>query len=81
MDFSEKLNDGIKKFSLNVIYYRKLRKLNQDELAIKANLSRNLISKIEANNYEANPTLTTILSLAIALEIPAAKLFEFKDDE
>ncbi len=79
MDFAEQIESSLTKFALNVTYYRKLKKLNQDELALKSHLSRNAISKIEASGIDANPTLSTMVSLSLALEIPLTKLLEFRD--
>ena len=65
---------------LNVAYYRKLRNWNQEELSERAKLSRTLISNIEAPNMFTNPTLSTLINIAKALQIPPAKLLEIKDE-
>ncbi len=79
MELEEQVSDGLTKFACNVTYYRKLKKLSQEQLAEKANLSRTILSNIEASGMDSNPRLNTVLSLAFALEIPAYKLLEFRD--
>lgn len=79
MELDKLINDNLDKFSCNVTYYRKLRKMSQEQLSEKANLSRTILSNIEAPGMDSNPTLSTIISLAYALEIPAYKLLEFRD--
>lgn len=68
------------KVGLNIAYYRKFKNISQDELSSRANLRRTSISNIEAPNMFTNPTLSTIFSIAKALDIPASKLLEFKDE-
>ncbi len=79
MELEKRVENEITMFSCNVTYYRKFKKLSQEQLAEKADLSRTILSNIEAQGMETNPTLSTILRLAIALEIPAYKLLEFRD--
>ena len=47
---------------------RKMRHLTQLELAEKINYNKSYISKIEKGNYK-NVTITTIVDLAIGLEV------------
>lgn len=53
-------------------YYRKSRRMNQVELANKANLSLHELRQIE--NNKTSPTLEQIIKLAYALEIDKYKL-------
>ena len=74
------MGERLIKFGLNVAYYRKLKNMNQETLAEKENLSRSLISNIEAANVFANPTLVSVYSISDALEIQAGKLLELRDE-
>ena len=60
------------KFSVNLKSERLRRKLSQEALAAKAGLSVSYISMLERG--QMNPSLRTILSIAAALEVPAAEL-------
>lgn len=53
-------------------YYRKSRRMNQVELANKANLSLHELRQIE--NNKTSPTLEQIIKLAYALEVDKYKL-------
>lgn len=53
-------------------YYRKSRRMNQVELANKANLSLHELRQIE--NNKTSPTIEQIIKLAYALEIDKYKL-------
>lgn len=61
---------------LNILYFRKLRGLTQDQLAELANYSRNHIQQIETAN--AFPSVDALIDIADALEIPIARLFEVR---
>ena len=69
------------KFGLNVAYYRKLANLTQEELAEKANVARNTITKIERTGVVQGMSLNTIFSLSEALDVPLKDLFDFKDSK
>lgn len=60
-------------------YVRKLRlakKMTMKDLAFEADIELSQVHRIEKGKI--NPTLTTILVLADALQISASKLFDFK---
>ncbi len=65
-----------KKLGLNIAYYRKERGLSQMQLADMADISRTHMSRIENNDCAVS--LDVVFGIARALEIPAAKLFEFR---
>lgn len=54
---------------------RRVRGMSQEELAAKANISRSLISAIEAPSLPHNFTLETLLSIADALDVDPSDLF------
>lgn len=53
---------------------RKVRGMSQEELAEKADISRSLMSVIEAPNLAHNFTLETFFSIADALDVEPADL-------
>ncbi len=70
----------IKKYEmlgLNVSYYRRMRKLTQEQLAEMVGVDRTHISNVEIARTGAS--LDVIFQIADALGVPANKLFEFRD--
>lgn len=65
-----------KKLGLNIAYYRKEQGLSQIQLADKIDISRTHMSRIENNDCAVS--LDVIFSIAKALNIPVANLFEFR---
>lgn len=65
-----------KKLGLNIAYYRKEQGLSQIQLAEKIDISRTHMSRIENNDCAVS--LDVIFSIAKVLNIPVAKLFEFR---
>lgn len=63
---------------LNIAYYRKLRGLTQQELALKASISRTHLSNLEAPGKAGSISLEKLFSIADALHIPASALLEFR---
>ena len=65
---------------LNILHYRKERRLTQQELADTCGedgMSRNYIQRIETATSSCS--LDTLINIAKALDIPLYKLFEFKE--
>ena len=67
-----------KKLGLNIAYYRKEQGLSQIQLADEIDISRTHMSRIENNDCAVS--LDVIFSIAKALNIPVAKLFEFRQN-
>lgn len=65
-----------KKLGLNIAYYRKEQGLSQMQLADKIDISRTHMSRIENNDCAVS--LDVIFSIAKALNVTVAKLFEFR---
>ncbi len=63
------------KIGLNIMFYRKRMGITQDRLAELTSFSRNHIQQIET--AKATPSVAALLSIAEALNIPPAKLFNF----
>jgi transcriptional regulator with XRE-family HTH domain len=68
-----------KKLKFNITYTRKMQGMTQLQLAEKVDISRTHMSNIEAPNGEKSPSLDVLISIANALGVPIAKLFEFRD--
>ena len=68
-----------KMIGLNIAYYRKLKGLNQLQLAESTGLSRTHISNIEAPNMPTAVSLETLLDIADALNVPVKKLVDFHE--
>ena len=62
---------------LNIFYYRRQRKLTQEQLSERVGIEPNHMSNIELAKTGAS--LDVIFRIADALEIPVHKLFEFRD--
>ena len=68
-----------KMIGLNIAYYRKLKGLNQLQLAEMVGISRTHISNIEAPNMPTSISLDTLMDIADALEVPVSSLLTFKE--
>lgn len=64
---------------LNISFYRKRIGMTQEQLAEKANLSRNFVSAIEAPNLVKALSLEALFNIADALNIEPSKLLEFRN--
>ena len=68
-----------KKLKFNITYTRKMQGMTQLQLAERVDISRTHMSNIEAPNGDTSPSLDVLISIADALGVPIAKLFEFRD--
>lgn len=75
MDMSQL--EKYEQLGLNVAYYRRKRKLTQEQLAEKVGIDRTHMSNIELAN--SGVSLDVLFRLADALEVPVSRLFEFRD--
>ena len=66
----------LRRVGRNIAYYRKEKEWIQEDLAQKSNLSRGYISRIEAPTGRTNYSMSTLLDIALALQIDPSKLFE-----
>lgn len=64
------------KFGLNVVFYRKMRKLTQLQLAERADIDRSHISAIELG--KVGVSFDVIFKLCEVLEITPKDLFDFR---
>ena len=65
------------KFGLNVVYYRKKKKLTQLELAELAEVDRSHISAIELG--KVGVSFDVIFKLSEVLDVKPKELFDFRD--
>ena len=75
----QKHTDLYKKLRLNIAYARRMQGLSQMQLAEKIDISRTHMSNIEAPNSTTGLSLDVLIDIAEALEMPIAKLFDFRD--
>ena len=64
------------RFGLKVQYYRKLRGMTQEAFADKVGISWSYLAKIESPTRPFGVSMDTLFSIAEALDVPVAKLFE-----
>lgn len=64
-------------FGLNVVYYRKKKRLTQMKLAERVGIDRSHISAIELGNVGAS--LGVIFKLCEVLEVTPRQLFDFRE--
>ena len=69
--------DLYEKFGLNIVYYRKRKRLTQMELAELAEVDRSHISAIELGNVGVS--LDVVFRLSQVLDIQPKALFDFRD--
>ena len=62
---------------LNIAYYRKQKRLSQEQLAERINISRTHMSRIET--AECAVSLDVVFEICDVLEIKPCKLFDFRD--
>ena len=65
------------KFGLNIVYYRKRKRLTQQQLAELVDVDRSHISAIELG--KVGVSLDVIFKLSETLEITPKELFDFRD--
>ena len=63
------------KIGLNIMKYRKSKKLTQEQLAEMCNISRNYYQRIES--AASSCSIDTLMTVAEKLEIPLKDLFDF----
>lgn len=68
--------DGIEVLAKKIKKIRKEKKISQEELAYKSNLSLSQIARIETARI--NPTISTLFKIIRALEISPKELFDFE---
>jgi len=64
-------------FGLNIVYYRKKKKLSQTQLAELVDIHRTYVSSIELGKVSVS--FDVLFKLAEVLEVQPSKFFEFRD--
>lgn len=75
-EMDELIKQRLKQLGVRIAYVRKLRGLNQDQLAERIDFSSSYLAKIEANSSDEPhmPSLGCLFRIAFALDIPIEKL-------
>ena len=71
--------EKMRQIGLNISYYRRYRKMTQIQLAEQVNVSSCYISQIERGLVKNAVSLPVLISIAEALHIEMAALFQFQD--
>jgi transcriptional regulator with XRE-family HTH domain len=74
---TNKYKDEMIALGLKIGYIRRQRGMTQQQLAERANISLGFLSQIEAPNMVMGISLSTLFSIAEALQVPPSKLLEF----
>jgi len=59
-----------------ITYFRKLKGYTQEELSFRASISASYLSKIERGAYVTGIPLSTLMRIALALEVDIDKFFK-----
>lgn len=73
----DEFKDLYQQFGLNVVYYRKKKRLSQTQLAELVDIHRTYVSSIELGKVSVS--FDILFKLAEVLEVPASKLFEIRE--
>lgn len=73
----DEYKDLYQQFGLNVVYYRKRKRLSQTQLAELADIHRTYVSAIELGKVSVS--FDVLFKLAEVLDVPPSKLFEFRE--
>jgi DNA-binding XRE family transcriptional regulator len=73
-----KHEDKYVQLGLNISYYRKKKKMTQEQLAELIDVSRTHISNIEATKMDKSLSLDVLFDIADALEVKVEALFELR---
>lgn len=74
-------NDIYEIISLNIKKYRKEKGITQEELAIRSRYTWEFIRRIESKKAKKSFSLSTLVNIANALEIPIGKLLKKEGSE
>jgi transcriptional regulator with XRE-family HTH domain len=68
--------EGLSKLALRIKQIRNTKKITQEELAFRSELTLSQIARIET--VKINPTVSTLFRIAKALDISMKELFDFE---
>ena len=73
----DEFREFYQQFGLNVVYYRKKKRLTQTQLAELVDIHRTYVSAIELGKVSVS--FDVLFKLAQVLEVPVSKLFEIRE--
>ena len=73
----EEYKNQYQQFGLNVVYYRKKKRMSQSQLAELVDIHRTYVSSIELGKVSVS--FDVLFKLAEVLDTTPAKLFEFRE--
>ena len=73
----DEYKEQYQQFGLNVVYYRKKKRLSQTQLAEMVDIHRTYVSAIELGKVSVS--FDILFKLAEALEVPPSRFFEFRE--
>ena len=73
----EEFRELYQQFGLNVVYYRKKKRLSQTQLAELVDIHRTYVSAIELGKVSVS--FDVLFRLAQVMEVPVSKLFEIRE--
>jgi len=73
----EEFKELYQQFGLNVVYYRKKKRLSQTQLAELVDIHRTYVSSIELGKVSVS--FDVLFRLAQVLDVPVSKLFEIRE--
>lgn len=73
----EEYKNLYQQFGLNVVYYRKKKRLSQTQLAEMVDIHRTYVSSIELGKVSVS--FDILFKLSEVLEVPVSKLFELRE--
>ena len=76
-ELKDEYRDLYQQFGLNVVYYRKKKRLSQTQLAELVDIHRTYVSSIELGKVSVS--FDVLFKLAEVLEVPPSKLFDFRE--
>lgn len=65
-----------KQIGAQIVYYRKIKGITQEKMAVEVGISPQSLSRIENGSYPKSVSLSTLMRIADYLEVPISKLME-----
>lgn len=78
---SEDFGGQYRQIGAKIMYFRKMRRYTQEELAFRASISASYLSRIERGVYKKGLPLSTIMKIAKALEVDLSAIFKIESGE
>lgn len=65
-----------KQIGAQIVYYRKIKGITQEKMAVEVGISPQYLSRIENGSYPKSVSLSTLMRIADYLGVPISKLME-----